>query len=102
MRGDPTLDKELTDLYRRERRAKRRKLRWIQSIAGGFAVLAIIVMFTVDYRPIRAAGIPFALAILTLRLLDPDWLSLNQRFSIGLVVVVLGSALLRLFGGLAL
>ncbi len=99
MRGDPEYDAAVDAMYRRERRTKKRKLRYIQAVAALFALLAVVVLFTVDRRPYRLASVPFSLAVLTLRLLDPDWLSLNQRFSIGLVATVLGLGLVRLFVG---
>jgi len=101
MRGDPDYDAKMAELYDQKYRAKKRKLRWIQAIAGGLALLAIVIMFTNDYRPMRLAGTPYALAIVTLGLFDPDWFSLNQRYTIFLMVIVPAMGFVRLLFVLA-
>lgn len=97
MRGDPEFDRRLDALYSLEREKKRRNLRFLRAIVSLLGFTSIIVLLTWDYRPTRAAAVPFLLGFVLLKLFDPHWRSLNFRFTFGYILFCGSFYLLRLF-----
>ncbi|MDA0766442.1 MAG: hypothetical protein O3A87_07270 [Verrucomicrobia bacterium] len=87
---------DLDALYAKEGRVVRRKIFWIQVVAVGLCLSGVVLVLSVDRSPLRYALL-FSMAISGwMGAMDRDWLVQRQKFSIGLILVVLGAAILRL------
>jgi hypothetical protein len=81
MRGDPEFDKAINRLYRKKREKNRRKLFILRLVVVACGLSAVFVLFTWQYRPTRAATIPFGFGLIMLSVFDQNWRSLNQGFT---------------------
>lgn len=96
MGGDGMDRSDLDALYAKEGRVVRRKIFWIQVVAVGLCLSGVVLVLSVDRSPLRYALL-FSMAISGwMGAMDRDWLVQRQKFSIGLILVVLGAAILRL------
>ena len=97
MRGDPEFDNEINSLYKEERNLKQRKLKVARIFVALCGVLAILILFTANYRPTRAAMIPFVIGLGILQIFDSNWRSLNRNFTYWYVATCGGIYLAWLF-----
>ena len=81
MRGDPEFDEQINKLYRQERKKELRSLKLLRIVVCLLGIITVVLLYTWNYRPTRVAVLPFILGLGLLKFFDPQWNSLNVRFT---------------------